>query len=220
MKHQWLTPSAIYSVIIIWLILAFILFMGDEAIFILPAFFIAVAILFLLIAIFEIHAAIREILSYVAWSLCFALFSYFSAANSATRPFFPILCLFFALNGLILSWRKPSFFIEMQICIWLICFAITFFYGFWPVGIISISISILLSITIHQVSPHLSHLLISGNNPKKNEQPAPSKQNSTQQEKQTPLPTLPSQVPGQQYQPLLPEYDASFGPYIQDLPRE
>jgi hypothetical protein len=28
------------------------------------------------------------------------------------------------------------------------------------------------------------------------------------------------QIPGQQYQPLLPEYDPAFGPYIQDLPSE
>jgi hypothetical protein len=28
------------------------------------------------------------------------------------------------------------------------------------------------------------------------------------------------QIPGQQYQPLLPDYDRSFGSYIQDLPSD
>jgi hypothetical protein len=40
-----------------------------------------------------------------------------------------------------------------------------------------------------------------------------------QKQEEQNLPAAPEyQVPGQQYQPLMPEYDKSFGAYIQDLP--
>jgi len=222
MKFQRLAKSINTVLFILWLSAAAILFLSGETIFILPAFFIGYALA--TIITFSInHIPISGRYFYLVWSLCLALFSYLSATGSPeTRPFFPILCLFVALNIFLASWKHRYFFSSLHIFVWLSCMAVTFFFGLWPVGLIAITVSVLLSITLNLVSPHLAHLLISdaGTKQKNDESSAPPMQKSDQQEVQIPQPAYDTLVPGQQYQPLLPEYDSSYGPYIQDLPRE
>jgi hypothetical protein len=219
MKHRGLVKVIKLSIVCIWLWGAFILLLSGEAIFILPTLFIGYT-LFALIMLFIKPSAARNVLTAILWSLCLAIFAYLSAADPTTRPFFPILCFCIAITFPIKSWRHRSFFSSLHVCVWLTSIAVAFFFWFWPIGLITITISFLLSTTIHFVSPHFAHLLISDRESKNEEQSAPPAQQFDQQEPQIPQPTIASQVPGQQYQPLMPEYDSSYGPYIQDIPRE
>ncbi len=219
MKHQGPVTVIIFSIFSIWLSGAIILLLSGEAIFILPTLFIGYA-LCVLIMFFNKPPATRKVPTSIIWSLCLAIFAYSSAADATARPFFSILCFCIAITFPINTWRRRSFFSSLYICVWLTFIAVAYFFGFWPIGLIAFTVSFLLSITIHFVSPHLAHLLISGREPKNEEQSAPPAQNFDQQEPQIPLPTIAFQVPGQQYQPLMPEYDSSYGPYIQDIPRE
>lgn len=209
----------------LWSLVAFYLFMSGEAIFILPAFFLG-CVLSLLRIYFSKTMVMQGTLTYADWSLCLAFFSYLSTADAIMRPFFSILCLLFGFHILVNCWRKPSFFPAIHICIWLMCIAVAFFFGFWPVGLIVISVSVVLSLVNEMTSLYLvrfkggKFVLMGRKAVRKGRMTAKRFIEISQKEMQMPKPTFASQVPGQQYQPLLPEYDSSFGPYIQDLPRE
>ena len=192
--------------------LVLVLLMSGEAIFILPIFFMAIALTYL-IASLKKHVPLLEILRFLVWCICFSLFSYLSAGSAQAKPFFPLLCIAFSSSGLLQPLKFPKSYNRLSFSIWMLCIALIFYFGLWPTGLITIGISLLISV-------------IFSIRKKQAERSAQKSKQSVQEiAKQGDddvtnafQPTF--QVPGQQYQPSLPEYDESFGPYIQDLPSD
>ena len=209
----------------LWLVAALYLFMSGEAIFILPAFFLCF-VLSILRIYFDKSIAMQGTLTNIIWCLFLAIFSYLGSVYGTIRPVFSLLCLLFGCTIVVACWRKRSFFIAIHMFIWLMCIGVVFFFGFWPVGLIAISVSFLLSIVNEMTALYLfrfvgGKFMFVFRKPVTKVQVAERQSlEVSQEEMQMPESTFESQVPGQQYQPLLPEYDSSFGPYIQDLPRE
>jgi len=165
-------------------------------------------------------------LIFLLWSLFLGIFSYLSTIEGKMQPFFLLLCLLLGGNVLVACWQKRSFFLAIHICIWLMCMAVASFFGFWPIGLIAIGASFLLSIVNEMTALYLIRIVggkfvfVFGKPVNKAQVTEEQSARVGQEEMQMPKSAFASQVPGQQYQPLLPEYDSSFGPYIQDLPRD
>lgn len=192
----------------IWIILIMILFMSGEAIFILPTFFSTIALTYL-IASLKKHVPLLKISRFLVWCVCFSLFSYLSAESAQTKPFFPLLCITFALSVLLQLPKFPKAYNNLFTPTWISCIAVVFYFGLWPIGLIAIGISMLITAIL---SSKQKQAMRSDQQIKQPEQEAVKQDDLTNSLQPT------FQIPGQQYQPLLPEYDRSFGTYIQDLP--
>ena len=192
----------------IWVILIIFLFMSGEAIFILPTLFIAITLVNLIIYL-QKRVPLLKIARTLIWYICFSLFSYLSAGSAQAKPFFPLLCITFSLSGLLRPFQFPAAYDRLFISIWIFCIAAVFYFGLWPIGIITIGISILISVLISAKRKQAVRLAQKG---------SLLVQEAVKQDDVTSILQPTFQVPGQEYQPLLPEYNRSFGAYIQDLP--
>jgi hypothetical protein len=193
-----------------WVCLTMIFLLSGEEIFILPALFAAFALNQVLFS-FSRHIPMLRIVRSLLWYICFMLFAYLSAGSTQAKPFFPLLCLVSALSGLCRPFQGSKSYGTLLFSTWLICIGAAFYFGIWPAGCIFGVISLFISVILFIKQQQAAQLVQKSQQPvaeaHEHEEPAPS--------------TLPAfQIPGQQYQPLLPEYDTSYGPYLQDLPRD
>ena len=190
--------------------LVLVLLMSGEAIFILPIFFMAIALTYLIVSLKK-HVPLLKISRFLVWCVCFSLFSYLSAESAQTKPFFPLLCITFALSVLLQLPKFPKAYNMLSFSTWMLCIALVFYFGLWPMGLIAIGISLLISVIFSTRKKQAERLA------QKSQQSVQEAVKRGDDDLTTSFqPTF--QVPGQQYQPLMPEYDRSFGAYIQDLP--
>jgi hypothetical protein len=149
------------------------------------------------------------------WYLCLALFSYLSAESPQARPFFPILCVTLALYTLIRpSYKKSQIFFILRFPVYLICFALVSYFGLIPIGLFAISITMVYEIVYTHLRKKAASLSQESQQSIQKEDQQP-----TEQREELPTSSWPNwQVPGQQSQPLLPEFNESHGAYIQNLP--
>jgi len=199
-----------WSIWSIWITLTMVLFMSGEAIFIIPTLFIAIMFTHLIISLKK-RTPLLKISQSLIWYICFSLFSYLGAESVQAKPFFPLLCITFSLSGLLHPVKSPADYGRLRISIWLFCIALVFYFGLWPIGLIAIGVSILISELLSVKRKQAKHLA--------QKVPLPA-QEAVKQDDVTNVFQPTFQVPGQQYQPLLPEYNRSFGSYIQDLPSD
>jgi hypothetical protein len=190
--------------------LVLVLLMSGETIFILPTFFSTIALTYLITSLKK-HVPLLRISRFLVWYICFSLFSYLSAESAQTKPFFPLLCITFVLSMLLQLPKFPKAYNNLFTSTWISCIAVVFYFGLWPIGLIAIGISWLITVIL---SIKQKQAMRSDQQVKQPEQEAIKQDNVTNEFQPT------FQVPGQQYQPSLPEYNESFGPYIQDLPSD
>lgn len=201
---------AAYCICGIWAIITIVLFMSGEEIFILPISFITFTI-FHLISSLKSHVPLLKIARSLVWYICFSLFSYLSATNPQAKPFFPLLCITISLWMLLRPLKFPDAYNTLLFSTWIFCIALVFYFDLWPIGLIAIGISLLISLVLSLKRKQTERLA------QKDQQ---LMQETVKQDDVTNIFEPTFQVPGQQYQSLLPEYDESFGAYIQDLPSD
>ncbi len=103
-----------------WGILTIFLFMSGEAIFILPASFIAFTI-FHLISSLKSHVSRLKIARSLVWYICFSLFSYLSARSPQAKPFFPLLCITISLWMMLRPLKFPAGYSTLLFSTWIFC---------------------------------------------------------------------------------------------------